>query len=396
MALRLRALLALLAWPVGADEATPCSVDDAECSALLQHSPAVQREVAAHLPRAEVGASSMAWPRGVAPLRSADKEYLRFLNSSIGDELRREAWKRMGAAAASRGWTGPARRDGVPPEEFAARDLAIQSFPAADAAKHLNFAGPTSDIPEGLWGVWWMDQTGASSVASSLGYKFGKADTSERLVSFGPKISSGGYTWGARYEEDSRCVTPIESYGGPQWAALANGLGFSILEQNKKMTRTFSFCFKGKTDNTSEVVQLYQKVSLDSIAVGPITVGPTIGSVLGFVDAGNGLAWVPHGIVNITLERKPWGWDRVTALADGLSNMDPLEEMVISLILPDGLWDMVQMVKNFGLGTSSRYPMLQIVDGHGQKTPYYDEFLRYMQTVEGDKENLFYSMPLAP
>lgn len=258
--------------------------------------------------------------------------------------------------------------------------FSTKSFPAFRPEEVMNFARPGSGIPEGLWGIWWMDQGGFSSIAHDGEYPFNMIDTPEELASFGPE--PGASASGLQYDEKTGCVSPVALWGGPHWAALGNTEGQNILRHHWELQTTLYFCF---VDAQMETIQIRQKMLLPQMKHAPFHIGKYVASWFGFEDAGEGKVWLPHGIINMTMVKKPWGWDRVTTLLDRLTDLSPFKERLLKMMLPSGMFEQLQIAKQRHQSGYSHYPVLQIIDGHGAKTKYFDEFRAFMKSNDLDR-----------
>jgi len=254
-------------------------------------------------------------------------------------------------------WGGPA-------EWWAKQRFAHKAFSTWAVPQTMHLAGPGSNIPEGLWGVFWMDQYGASSIAKDPSYPFKMVGSPEVLASFGD----------ASYESDTGCVTPVPCYGGARWAFTNNEAGRTLVGMHLRQRNTLSFCFR-KDGN----IQIYQKVLDEYASLGPVPVGgSTMAGLLGFESAGDKYSWTPRSLMDLKMVKTSWGWDRVTYVLKSQEKHSWLVKQVL-----DELESMMP---------ESHYPLIQIVDGHGRPTEYYAEFLQWMGTQTPGSEMLL-NMP---
>uniref|UniRef100_A0A7S2NV68 Uncharacterized protein n=1 Tax=Zooxanthella nutricula TaxID=1333877 RepID=A0A7S2NV68_9DINO len=224
-----------------------------------------------------------------------------------------------------------------------------------------------------------MDQAGFSSVAKDPSYPYAMAPTAEMLASFGPEMPGSGVdTFGARYENETRCVTPVPMYGGPQWAAFDNEDGESIFALHRRSRNTLSFCYGGEG---VDHINIFHKQQLFSSGYVPFDIGAYAAGLVGYLDAGDGFLWQSGGIINMTMEQKPWGWDRVTTVAD-LVQPEPWVEWALWYWLPPWLWQLVKLALALQKNIVSHYPLLQIIDGEGKPTKYMDEWLAWAKTID--------------
>jgi len=255
---------------------------------------------------------------------------------------------------------------GGPSKAYQAQSFADEAFPSDQVEHFMNYAKAGSSIPKELHGIWWMDQYGFSSVAKSRSYTFAPAGTPEVLASFG----EGGDD-GAAYEQETRCVTPITLYGGNRWTAQDNQGGRGLLAFHQGVRNTLSFCF---TNDTHDEVKIYQKMLASMAALGPFRIGAVAASLLGFYDAGDGYVWIPNSLMSMGMVKKPWGWDRVTTV------LDTIQDVKAPFWHPEPL---LNLLKEAQRAAAAHYPLIQVVDGYGKRTKYYDEYLAFMKTVPG-------------
>lgn len=235
--------------------------------------------------------------------------------------------------------------------------------PTNDPRQVLKYAGWTSDIPEDLWGIFWMDQFGKSSVAQDRKYPFEMVGTGEVLASFGE----------ATYDPDTRCVTPVPCYGGAHWTFSNDQVGRAAMQTHQKTRNTLSFCY-----THDDYIQIYSKVLTEATSIGPVTFGTQMARMVGFTDAGHGYSWAPVSVLNMGMKKMPWGWDRLTrVVAD-----------------PDSYpWSVRGVLREVSkLMPISHYPLIQIIDGAGQPTEYYSEYLAYIAAVQR-ADGILVSMP---
>merc|ERR1712061_146118 len=103
-----------------------------------------------------------------------------------------------------------------------------------------------------------------------------------------------------------------------------------------------------------DTLEDYEKTAIPFIGV--VTLSSFVAWALGFTDAGHGYSWQPMDLLNTTMKKESWGWLVYTVIPD----------------LPVGL-----------------FPLVQVVDGTGARTKYYDEYIAFMSTRHsGDKSFL--------
>lgn len=316
------------------------------------------------------------------PLRQEDKDFLAFLGTSEGKAVLDEAKKSK--IEVPDGWGGPLPPPpelwGGPSERYAAAaaNFTKQSFDTAKPQDAMDYSRAGSAIPESLWGIWWMDQAGFSSVAKDPNYDFAMVATAEMLASFPDTSLDDNWKFGARYEKKTRCVTPIECYGGPQWAAQDNSDGNHLMRAHTRTRNTLSFCY----NESMTGINIYQKMLTDQASIGAIRIGPEMAHLLGYIDAGNGYSWTPGDVMNMTMVKYPWGWDRVTTVGGAVHNISPLMEWFLHNVLPQWVWELIKAAQYLQTKVVSHYPLLQVVDGEGKPTKYMAEFKELMTHVE--------------
>lgn len=254
-------------------------------------------------------------------------------------------------------WGGPSRA-------WAEQSFVAKVFPTNDPRRVMDFARLGSAIPESLWGIFWMDQFGKSSIAQDPEYPFEMLGTNEILVSFGD----------ATYEEHTGCVTPVPCYGGPHWTFLNDQFGNNLLEAHLRQRNTLSFCFA-----TDDYIQIYQKVLTSEASLGSVPVGGSyMAWMLGFEDAGQGYSWAPRKIIDMSMKKTPWGWDRITSV---LQQPEKYAWPVRGLLR--------EVAKAMPI---SHFPLIQIINGRGEPTRYYSEYLRFM-AEQKQPDELLVGMP---
>lgn len=280
----------------------------------------------------------------------------------------------QGPVATPAGWIGPERVDGElwggPTLEWTNQEFISTAVKTSEIQNHMTWAGVGSTVPAGLQGVFWIDSAGASSIAKGTSFKFNFPVTlPELLATFGEGV--------AQYEESSRCITPIPMYGGKNWAAKNKTQGYHVMDFHHQVRNTASFCF---FDASFKNIQIQAKGLASQAAWGPIVFGPVIARLLGYIDAGDGYMWTSLGALNMTMNREPWGWDRETHIWSNPTVGTSLRSFLLSL-LPD--WTAFNELLTLVDMPVGHYPLIQIIDGHGAKTEYHQEFLDYMSTVDG-------------
>jgi hypothetical protein len=100
---------------------------------------------------------------------------------------------------------------------------------------------------------------------------------------------------------------------------------------------------------------------------------PLKSALKSYIDTG----WIPESWVipipvwlnNVGMAKKPWGWDRVTTIGPAW-----LRWIIRFLGIGARFSESAPEVVEEGC----RYPAIQIVDGNGQRTEYYSDYLRYV------------------
>mmetsp|Transcript_29121 Transcript_29121/g.63226 ORF Transcript_29121/g.63226 Transcript_29121/m.63226 type:complete len:408 (+) Transcript_29121:113-1336(+) len=237
---------------------------------------------------------------------------------------------------------------GGPSVAYSNEGYTKETFNLEDVTKAMTCPGNESGLPEDFQGIWWMDQFGASSVGKDPDYPYAMVGLGETLMSFGgAKMVKGN---------DATCITPVTLYHGREWAFYNNGAGMDAFNAHDSSKNTLTFCL-----NNDGTVQIRAKELRSNFFVGPIKIPSHLLDSLKFEDAGHDYLWQPSWLMDMKMVKQPWGWDRVTTVVDkGVhTSGNPALTMLVSLLS--------------GLMPESHYPLLQIIDGQGQKTKYYHE-----------------------
>jgi len=93
--------------------------------------------------------------------------------------------------------------------------------------------------------------------------------------------------------------------------------------------------------------------------------------------------WIqpPRTRFEMLMVKKDWGWDRRTT-AGNLPDVIDHNDVLLKL-LPQTMIKLLQSGENSNVWN---YPMVQIVDGHGKRTKYYDEYLQFMKRWGTDEQ----------
>jgi len=236
----------------------------------------------------------------------------------------------------------------------------LQRFRNDQVENELAYAKTGSEVPEGLHGIWWMDQFATQLPIpgdESYPYNFpGKCD--EFLVSWGEQT----------YDPKTRCLSPTWQQGGKKgvWTFNDQGRGQSNVWLGPRPWGFMRFCF---TSDKFDNIDIYLANKL------PESITPLL-MLLGFkrVGAGyNGYWWLPSWIMQFKMVKKPWGWDRVTT-----AFTNQLPESTKNMLLqycPPFLREQLSMELK-----EAHYPVFQVLDGNGKRTNYYEKYLEVANT----------------
>lgn len=230
---------------------------------------------------------------------------------------------------------------------------AMAVIPNSRVEHELAYARTGSVVPEGLHGIWWMDQRGTHlPVPGDPSYKQECASAADEVL----------VTWGeGNWDEEALCFRDaFVSYGSPNKGMrtfMNNGDNTNVdwIVTNTTGSKA-DFCF---TDAT------FQKIELTLYA----RVGGVLESFLGYAlpESVDGYVAVPRSIMSLNMNRKPWGWDRETVLGPDARKL----RGVLS-----GDWFQWLDYANF----ICHYPVFQVVDGNGERTEHYDAYLAFANT----------------
>lgn len=229
--------------------------------------------------------------------------------------------------------------------EFAAHEFDVVEVDNQEIASKLAYAKSDGDIPNTLHGIWWLDQMGYSSIAKDNGYQnnmpFENIPSLETLAAFGDSPTQ----WNAA----TKCIGPVPNYGGRKghWTYLNTPRGRSQLFGSISTKMTADICF---TDAAME------KITVNAGVLVPVL-----------------KSWVftPSFLFAMKMEKRPWGWDRVTTVGpDVTSHLAAYRSLLESIFPPQ--W--IRILESGGKG-AAHYPVLQVIDGNGQRTKYFDEYI---------------------
>jgi len=189
-----------------------------------------------------------------------------------------------------------------------------------DRVEHeMAFAAIGSSMPEMFHGIWWMDQFCYHVDATDPEYA--------KVCNFGMRVPEMLISWGeAEWDAESKCTSRIYQNGGAKghWTfndmgSGANNVWTSDGAANACLSSPqwsfLQFCCADSTCETIDVGVFFEDKFLT----------------------------VATSMYDFSMVRKPWGWDRVTR----------------------------------GVFSEWHYPVFQIIDGNGARTPHYDAYLQW-------------------
>mmetsp|Transcript_109437 Transcript_109437/g.266007 ORF Transcript_109437/g.266007 Transcript_109437/m.266007 type:complete len:405 (-) Transcript_109437:54-1268(-) len=237
--------------------------------------------------------------------------------------------------------------------QFAGQEFEKVHVANDEVEARLPFAKTGSDFPTGFHGVFWLDQYHASSIAKTLQYAnskpFSHPPSDETVVTFGD--------FPIGYNRQTNCVGPVPNYGGERghWTFLSTFGGELQLEAGMQSRLTADFCL-----NTA----------MDAVDIQAAVLIPLLRQ------------WIfpPSWMFVMRMRKRPWGWDRVTTVGPNVTGFLARHRALLEKILPQ------QLIALLDIGDSGafHYPCIQIVDGDGRRTKYYDEYLAYVSGEAND------------
>jgi len=241
--------------------------------------------------------------------------------------------------------------------ELAGLELEVQTVENSKIASQMPYAttGDT-DVPSGFHGIFWLDQWHTSSVCTKEYNRqrpFPHTPSQETLVSFGDK--------GTDYDSESGCLGPVPGYGGfrPHWTFTNNANGRFQLGGSMSSRITANFCFEDDTQQDLDVVAA--------------------------VLAGDQWLPLPTWLGRMRMERTSYGWNRITTWGPNVSQT--LNKYGKFLKYGQGVLQTFFDILNVGDTGSMQYPVIQVVDGDGQKTKYWDEYMKYVSGPGNDHKD---------
>ena len=194
----------------------------------------------------------------------------------------------------------------------------LQRIKNDEVEYELPFANTSSELPEIMQGIYWMDQRGVSVkeglTAVDPDYRqVGGWAADELLVTFGE----------ARWNPDTNCAGPVTAFGNG-WTYMDQGGGRNqAWSRNRGTSHCLDFCSRS---DSFEVIDIHMHTNF-----------------FGF--------WfrMPRFITHLMIKPTAWGLDRHTTAAFGLLHY--------------------------------HYPVLRIVDGKGARTAAYSTYERWANNV---------------
>lgn len=232
-------------------------------------------------------------------------------------------------------------------EEYADNDFHIANVKNDEVEDVLGYAETGSDIPEGFWGIHWLDQFHASSIAKDPGWlaqvPIRHCPSQETVVCFGDEPT--------QWNPATNSIDHIAAYGGEKghWTMTDDAMG-QVQMNNAIMTRmSGSMQFLNP-----DLVKVDAKIKVPELDM-----------------------WihVPDSMFKMEMHKTGWGWNRVTTLGPDLPNFID-HSAFMTKVMPEYFMQLVQV----GEQGAMQYPVLQIIDGDGNRTQYYDEYLEFINT----------------
>ncbi|CAK9016978.1 Tentative ammonium transporter [Durusdinium trenchii] len=245
----------------------------------------------------------------------------------------------------------------------------LYSVKAEGIENELFYARNGSVFPASLHGVHWMDQRGTSlrkrgKYEEEPDYKQVCALSAEEVF-----MHFGEAAWNPK----TKCATGVRQYGGSplsgHWSWLDEGGVTSTQWANGNgWNMKYDFCFR---DEEMTFIDVMIRISLSRI------LSDTLG--LPSLFPPHVEVTLPTWLNGVSMKKTKFGWDRLTTI--GPSWLRTL----IRTTFDSGI---IQSVFGMGVGTPDwpflsggmecHYPLLQIVDGHGQRGKYYQDYLEYI------------------
>lgn len=225
------------------------------------------------------------------------------------------------------------------------RETSIFKVPAGDVASKMGFARTGSDVPSDFHGIHWLDQKWASSIAkdpswaSELPLKH--PASAEILAAFGD--------WPTAWNAQTKTLGPVPNGGGAMghWAYLETG----------------EFQLNGAASANMFANFVFESDSHIAVDARVMLLGVEIP--------------IPKALFQMQMRKRPWGWARVTTIGPNFfGHLPEVFQNALRKVLPEDL------TKILDLGTKGafQYPVLQIVDGNGDPTRYFQEYMDFVKT----------------
>lgn len=265
------------------------------------------------------------------------------------------------------GWEGPCCDVQL---GYSDGDFVLRRIRNDEIEYELPYAGPrswdnSSAPPDDLRGLWWMDQrlVHSEGIAEHVGYAeeaVAIAAADELVVSFSEGV----------WHPASRCVKPIPTYGGDRghWTWFDSDGDGRNAGSSAGLRGNYEFCYVD-----DDIIKINLRYRLF------------------------GLVWVvvPNFFTTLTMERRDFGFSRVTRLGpDQLRRLQP--DWTWFLLLPIPFHVGLRLLGMTVLQTSQptyQYPLFRIVDGDGQRTRHYGAYLRFANTDTNQTESNQMSAP---
>lgn len=239
----------------------------------------------------------------------------------------------------------------------------------ADAVdKEMLFAKTGSVFPPSLHGLHWMDQRGTSLKDGPYPEEPTYRQTcslaaDEVFVHFGE----------AAWNPTTKCVTGVRQFGGGplsgHWTWLDQGGQTSDQwAAGEGWNMKYDFCFR---DEAMTYIDVLIRVSLSR------AVADTLGLESMFPPHVE--VTVPVWLNNVGMKKTAFGWDRVTTIGPSwLRNLirHAFKSTVIQAVF--GMGTGLGAGDFLSDGLECHYPLLQIVDGNGNRTKYFQDYLNYI------------------
>jgi len=238
-----------------------------------------------------------------------------------------------------------------------------------DRVEHeLAYARTGSKVPQSLHGVFWMDMFYQSSVAKDPAYE-NKPWWIKELQAVLPNIAPSMV---APDLETLVCFGDYPATWVPEKRVLKN-VGYC----GEKGHWTFPDVALGEAQALAIILMrmnadlVFENEDMTQVYVSPRVRDPLTD------------CWIqaPRSMFEMLMFKTEWGWDRKTTvgnLPDAIDHND-----VLAQILPAG---MMKLLQSGETPDKWNYPMVQIVDGDGKRTKYYDDYLQFMKWWGSDEQ----------